>query len=346
MERRSDRDWLDLWQALLDAEVSDSALDGVESAYALLSEALGSECYWHRDMSHPALEVEHGFGGGLVIGHMDGHRHGPGDGAPRLRMDGEWVRGASPEQASAGLITILLALDELPEAVPYRLVIISDQTHGGQESRDLAVSRSKQAPLALMVEPGGEDGAVVVARAGFVHYDLEISDHHGHEESSSVVELSRQVLWLNQLRQGTLDTTVEVVRMTAEASSSAHAEVQVRVWTEPELSRISEALAAPPVYDPALHVEYRGGLCLPPMLIGAQSNLWLARAGGVWRELTGKELVGVRSSKASTANYVAPWVVTLDGLGPWGHHEDQAVWWPSIQYRAKLLSRLLTLAAS
>lgn len=355
MERRND-DWLTLLRALVDAGAAAESSQGTENAFRLLLEALGHDAHWHRGLRYPALEVEHGFGGALIIGHVDAHRPLSGRAPTPFEFEGEFVRGPGVRDMNAGLVTIVQALKDLPDHVPFRLLIISDESLGGTESKSLVVSRAKEAPLALVAEPGGDDGALVVARAGTGRYTLDIERTLSDQESgdsSPLIELSRQVLWLAQLRQRALGTTVEVLHLQGDAESlrgpsAAHAEVKAEAWTPAEMDRISEALTAPPIYDRCLRVEYQGGWRRPPMNLSPDASVWWQKASTLWQDITGKALIGVRSNEGSPANYVASWAPTLDGLGPWGStlENEGEIWWPSIQYRAELIRRLLTLAAA
>jgi hypothetical protein len=354
MKRLEDQDWLELWRTLGGPEAASDFHDTVR----WFNDLLACEGRWHSNMAFPAFEMEQGFGGPLVVGRLGTTT--AEESADRKLQEGRL-------ELSAEWLTLLIALSRLGTDVPYRLVLLADEECTDAETQRLVVSRAKEAPLAIVVESASEADTMVVERAGSGRYELTIDAGRAPtpacDGGGPLEELSRQILWLTQLRSRALDTMVEVLAVAGEdrrfRPAVAHAEVAVRVWTEAEMQRIRDALSVPPIYDRDLTVTYAAQAFGPPMRLGPEATRWWRQASGLWKEIAGVELTGVRAKDSSSANYIASWTPTLSGLGPWNGDEPgsqtgdsvanggkEEAWWPSIKCRAELIRRLLTLQAA
>lgn len=303
----------------------------------------------------PCLEVSHGRGGALLLGHADTvWPRGTLQEMP-WREEGDWVYGPGTLDMKGGLVLAVEAIRRLDPGVPFAFLVTPDEEVGSAHSRDLIEERARAAPLVLVLESGMPEGAIKVGRAGVGAFSLEIEGIESHagldpyRGASAVRELSRQVMWLETLENRALATTLNVGVVAGGTRPNvvpgrAHASLDVRVTTAAEMHRIAAAFQSPPRFDERCQVRYRGAFNRPPMEPTPESQKWVARASQIWQSLTGEPLRGVRVGGASDGNFTAPLSPTLDGLGPVGqgaHARHEGVDWRYMNLRLQLIERLL-----
>jgi len=166
---------------------------------------------------------------------------------------------------------------------------------------------------------------------------------------SAILELAEQIRRLNTFNDPGRGITVNVGMVDGGLRPNviapvATAEIDVRVPTEVDASRVESAIRALRATLPGASIEVNGGFRRPPMEPSSANGALFRRA----QELA--ELVGVQVEDAglvggsSDANLTSPYTPTLDGLGPVGdgaHAADERIVVSSLAERATLLALLV-----
>ncbi|NMP22133.1 M20/M25/M40 family metallo-hydrolase [Sulfobacillus harzensis] len=349
------RQWL---QELVMIESPSGDAKGVQDVMERIAEVLDGtgRIRWETTPMGPILQISRGSGGALLLGHADTvWPQGTLKDMP-WRDEGEWVYGPGALDMKAGLALAMAVIRDLPETVPFRLLVTPDEEVGSEASRTAIEEAAQLAPLVLVLESGMPGGAIKVGRAGvgdFRLYVRGIESHAGLDPdrgASAIRELAHQILWLEGLEQKVLGTTVNVGVVSGGTRSNvvagkAEAHIDVRVTTRTEMDRIRATLEAPPRFDPNCQVEYQGGINRPPMEPTADSAVWVERARRIWSSVAGQQLAGVRVGGASDGNFTARFTPTLDGLGAVGigaHARGEGVEWRWMEPRHALLTQLIS----
>ncbi len=240
---------------------------------------------------------------------------------------------------------------------PVWVLFTSDEEIGSPTSRGLIEKLAVDSAYALVLEPALADGGLKTSRKGVGRFHLDVEGKAAHagvapqQGRNAIVELAHQVLKLEDLQDLPAGTTINVgvIRggtTTNVVPARASAEIDVRVATRMEETRIDSALGALCPKNPANRLTLRGSFNRPPMeRTAANASIFekarqLALAGGL-----GFELTEGSSGGGSDGNFTsALGIPTLDGLGARGagaHADDEHILIDSLAERAALIYLLL-----
>jgi glutamate carboxypeptidase len=278
-----------------------------------------------------------------------------------LRIEDGVLAGPGSFDMKSGLVLLLYALRELralgrTPGRPVRILLSCDEEVSSRTSRSLIESAATGAAAAFVLESPLPGGALKTARKGIATYRLAIGGRAAHagiepdKGASAIVELAHQVRALHDLNDRDRGTTVNVgvVRGGSRpnvVAAGAEAEIDVRVATAAEASRVEQAIngLTPVVAGTTLTVQveaYR-----PPMEPTPASRRLFAQARAIAAGMGIDDLGEGSTGGASDANLVAAMgIPTLDGLGPEGggaHADHEHVLIETMPRRAALIAGLL-----
>jgi glutamate carboxypeptidase len=299
----------------------------------------------------------------LVLGHFDTvWPRGTLERMP-FRLDGQGrAHGPGTFDMKASLVVFLTVMQQLKQSEPRPprpiwVLFTSDEEIGSPTSRGLIEMLACDCAYALVLEPALADGGLKTSRKGVGRFILAVEGkaaHAGvapHQGRNAIVELAHQILNLQALEDSVAGTTINVGVVHGGTTSNvvpahASAEIDVRVASTAEESRIQAALHALQPVRPENRLTLSGSFSRPPMeRTPANASLFqkacqLARTGGL-----GFELTEGPSGGGSDGNFTsALGIPTLDGLGPRGagaHADDEHILIESLSERAALMHLLL-----
>lgn len=259
----------------------------------------------------------------------------------------------------AGLAIAIEAIASCGAPEHVGLLVTGDEETGSMVGRRL-VERFAPGNTAVVVpEPSADGGGIKSARKGIGIYGLTLvgrAAHAGlepHKGASTTIELAALVRDAAELEDEERGTTVTpTLAMSGQSVNTVPAygvlHLDVRAWTDSELSRVDSAIRARTPATAGVGVEVGGGVNRPPMeeatsralvdlAIDAAHNLGLGRLR--------VERVGGASDGNLSAALGIP---TLDGVGAVGggaHARDEWASLSSFAPRARWLARVLALVA-
>jgi glutamate carboxypeptidase len=260
----------------------------------------------------------------------------------------------------ASLVVILEALKILTShqvalSRPVWVLFTSDEEIGSPRSRELIEELARQAAYALVMEPSLADGGLKTSRKGVGRFHLEVQGRAAHSGvapehgRSAIVELAHQILRLEELQDIAAGTTINVGVIHGGTTGNvvparAGADIDVRVASAAEESRIDSALRALRPVTRDVRLTLTGGFNRPPMERSPAIASLFEQARRIARTI-GIELTEGTSGGGSDGNFTAALgVPTLDGLGPRGggaHADDEHIVVRSLMERPALLIALL-----
>lgn len=356
-----DNRWKRLLGDLVQIESPSGCLEGIERVQRRLVDELGGmrvEYRFHHTDSGPILEIfreAQGKHGALLLGHADTVWPLGTLGEMPFRDQGERLFGPGILDMKAGLVIAVSVLPSLPQDTPFCWLITPDEETGSEASRALIEERARRHALTLVLEPGGDDGALKIGRSGVGQYQMSVFGIQSHagldpdQGASAIREMAQQILWLYSLENRILGTTINVGVVKGGSRGNvvagrAHAEIDIRVRAPKELDRLERTLQAPPTFDSRTSTQYLGGFNRPPMDHGSQAESWFRQAAAIWERITGAALAGINVGGASDGNLTARITPTMDGLGAVGqgaHACHEHVVWRFMKWRHDLLHELM-----
>ncbi len=238
---------------------------------------------------------------------------------------------------------------------PVWFLCTSDEERGSPSSRVYIEEMARQAEVALVLEAAGNGGALKTARKGVGLYELAITGRAAHagvapeQGRSALLELAHQIIWLHELNDDEVGTTVNVCvagggNATNVIPAEARADVNVRVRTMAEATRIATALADRRAIVDDVTIRFQGGINRPPMERTDRIGTLFGHAQRLAQEL-GFAIDETSTGGGSDGNFTAAvGIPTLDGLGPVGggaHALHEHVNLDSFVPRTALFARLL-----
>ena len=367
----SDRqgDMLEGIRALVEVEspsTDKSAVDRVISVMAAYLEGVGARI----ERIPAAGRGDHlrarwgreGEGGILVLSHLDTvWPLGELESRP-FRVEGDLAYGPGIFDMKGGAFLSVAALGALGEMdlvprSPITLLYTSDEEIGSPTSRDLIEAEARRSRYVLVLEPAlGPNGAAKTSRKGCGIYNLSVrgrAAHAGVDHSlgrSAVAELARQITRLEAMTDYDRGTTLNVgmVRGGSRRNvvpASAEAEIDLRVKSAEEATRMHQVLMGLGPLGDGVSVEITGEINRPPFErhagVAALYELGRRMAGELGFDLP-EGSTGGGSDGNFTANLGLP---TLDGLGMVGdgaHALHEHIRCSALPHRAALLTRLFS----
>jgi glutamate carboxypeptidase len=237
---------------------------------------------------------------------------------------------------------------------PVTILMTSDEEIGSHSSRSLIEEMAQQAAYVLLMESPLPGGVLKTARKGVGRWDLTISGRAAHagiepeKGISAIQELAHQILKLHSLTDMEKGTTVNVGVVQGGTVANvvaphAHAEIDVRAWTQDEADRISTAINGLQPVTPGVTLEVVGGWNRPPLEHRVTRELF-QRARAIGEELDLALQEGSTGGGSDGNITGALGIPTLDGLGVPGagaHADHEHIEVDKIGERAALLVALL-----
>ena len=277
-----------------------------------------------------------------------------------FELDENVVRGPGVYDMKGGITQIIFALESLSHfkvtpAVTPLVFANSDEEIGSRDSTRYIRLLAQCASRAFVLEPSlGREGKLKTARKGVGRFTVQIKGQAAHagldpdKGASAILELSHVVQALFSLNDAEKGVTVNVgmieggLRPNVVAPESG-AVVDVRVRTQEDAERVTEAIHGLQPSVPGTSLEIEGGIGRPALEPTRRNReLWsLAKTLSVELDLDLEEgLAGGGSDGNTTSLYTA----TLDGLGPVGdgaHAPHEFLFLDETLQRTALLALLL-----
>jgi glutamate carboxypeptidase len=273
---------------------------------------------------------------------------------------GDMMRGPGVYDMKAGLAQMLFSwqclqeLELIPEVLPL-FFINSDEEIGSWESRGYIGRLARIADRAFVLEPSlGREGKLKTARKGIGRFTLKLTGEPAHagldpgKGASAIVELAnlvQQLFALNDLEKG-VSVNVGMIEggvranVVAPASSAV---VDVRVPTQVEADRITEAIFGLKPANPAVKLEVDGFIGRPPLERTPRNRQLWQRAQQAGQAL-GLQLEEAMAGGGSDGNTTSLFTATLDGLGAVGdgaHARHEFIYLDQLLERTALLCLLM-----
>jgi glutamate carboxypeptidase len=361
------RDWvLELTRSLASIEspsTDKAALDRCGEALAGYLEAIGASVERVRQVSagdHLVATIGAGTHQILLLGHFDTVWDVGQLARMPLEVRGGRLHGPGVFDMKGGVAIALLALYALCRVGGdhrSRIVFLctSDEETGSGSSRSLVEQHAGQSEAVLVLEPALPGGAVKTSRKGVGVFEIAIEgvpSHAGAQPghgASAIVELAHQILALQRLQDAARGLSVNTGVITGGSRSNvvperAWAEIDVRVMSLADASRVEAAIRRLTPHDSRTRVLVSGGMNRPPMERTAGVARLYETARSVASEL-GFTLAEGGTGGASDGNFTAALgIPTLDGLGAVGdgaHAVHEYIEIDSLPQRAALLAGIL-----
>ncbi len=253
------------------------------------------------------------------------------------------------------LETLITSDTKLPDLV---VLLNGDEEIGSPTSRELIEDAGREATTCFVLEPGRQNGDMVIARKGAGIYELIVSGRAAHAGSnhqdgiSAIEELTYKIQDVHKLTDYEQGITLNVGKIAGGerpniVADNARAEIDLRI-TEPEQAEeIDKKLReiAAKEYLSGAKTLLKGGLNRPPMEKSQESERIFNIFVEVGKSL-GIDLEEKLTGGASDGNFVSGLgVPTLDALGAvgGGNHSDQEyIELSTLVRRAQILAGGLT----
>jgi glutamate carboxypeptidase len=296
----------------------------------------------------------------LLLGHTD-TVFPSGEAAKRpFRIRDGRATGPGVFDMKAGILILWSALRALLQTGKMfensiTVLLTSDEEVGSTTSRTLLESEAGSARAVLVLEPSLPGGVLKTARKGVGRFTVKAIGRAAHagvdpaKGINAIEEIARQVLTLQSMNDTGLGTTVTVGVIQGGTRSNvvpaeAGVEVDVRISTNEEASRMTSVMHALRPQVSGARLEVRGAINRPPMERTADTVRLFELARTIGSELG----IGIEEGStggASDGNFTsALGIPTLDGLGAVGdgaHAVDEYVDVASLPMRAALIAGLI-----
>ena len=294
----------------------------------------------------------------LLMGHMD--TVFPKDSAfQKYEQRGDFAFGPGIQDMKGGIVVIVYALKALHETGLLKdrqitVFLTGDEEDTGQpieKSREALVQVAKQSDVALNFEGGGE-GYAVVARRGYTNWELTVKGVRAHSgwvfsEDTGAGAANETARILNEfythlrsensltfntgmMMAGTnydynqRSSTGSIFGKTNVVPSKAYIRGDIRALSIEQLNRVQNKMrriVADNLPQTSAEINFRTSY--PPMPETRGNASLFQQLNQVSVDLGQKPLTKIDPKKRGAADisFVAPYVASLDGLGPWGDGE-------------------------
>jgi len=292
----------------------------------------------------------------LILGHTD-TVFPAGEVVRRpFRVENDRATGPGVFDMKAGIALIWAALRALgPLSRPVTVLLTSDEEVGSPSSRELIEKEAGKASAVLVLEPSLPGGGLKTSRKGVGRFTVKATGraaHAGIDPSrgiNAIEEIAHQILQLQRMSDPARGTTVTVGLVQGGSRvnvvpAEAAVDLDVRITSNDEAARITEAIRALRPHLPGATLHIRGGINRPPMDRTTDTARLLEVARKVGEDL-GIHIQEGSTGGASDGNFTAALgIPTLDGLGATGdgaHSLDEYVEISSMPERAALIAGLI-----
>jgi glutamate carboxypeptidase len=295
----------------------------------------------------------------LLLGHTDTvHPVGTKLANPTRIENGRFY-GCGIFDMKAGIVLMLEALrffvvSGIRPLRPITILLSCDEEVGSFTGREIVEREAAQSEICLVFEPSAS-GRVKTGRKGTGMFAVKAWGRPAHaglepeKGASAILELSRQIVRLDDLNDPAKGTTVNVCTIKGGTTTNVipeHAEcsVDVRFTSKAESDRIDQSIRNLTPVDERVKILVTGGINRPPL----ERTDAVARLFEKARDLAaqfGYELGETQVGGASDGNFVgALGVPVLDGLGVAGdgaHRLDEHILVDDVAKRAALVTSML-----
>jgi glutamate carboxypeptidase len=296
----------------------------------------------------------------ILLGHTD-TVFPPGEVAKRpFRNTNGRATGPGVFDMKAGILIMWSALRSLmntgkPLENDITVLLTSDEEVGSSTSLGLLEREAISASAVFVLEPSLPGGVLKTARKGVGRFTIKAIGRAAHagvdpaKGINAIEEIARQVLSLQAMGNAGLGTSVTVGVIQGGTRSNvvpaeAAVEIDVRVVTMEESSRMMTAIHALQPQLPGARLEIRGAINRPPMVRTTDTVRLFELARSIGNEL-GVTIGEGSTGGGSDGNFTsAMGIPTLDGLGAVGdgaHSVDEYVDIASLPMRAALVAGLI-----
>lgn len=298
----------------------------------------------------------------LLIGHLDTVYPDGWVEAHPFQIEGDRVRGPGTADMKAGLLAGCYAVEALHSVgfsnyAEITFLLNSDEEIGSPSSKGLIEREAQERDAVLVLECGRENGDIVSARKGIVHYELAVQGRAAHagvepeRGRHAILELAHQIIAFQALNGYAPGVTVNVGVIGGGTKSNvvpaeARAEVDVRAADRAGLEGVIAALqrSVRQLTVPGTMAILTSTTTRPPMEKTAGTARLVRMCQAVANSL-GFTINDAATGGTSDANFTsAIGVPTLDGLGPVGgldHSPSEYILLSSIVPRTALLAGLI-----
>jgi glutamate carboxypeptidase len=299
-------------------------------------------------------------GTAMLLGHLD-TVWPTGEAARRpFRVDGPWAYGPGVFDMKVGIVLCVLLARAAGEAllrprVPIVCLFSGDEETGSPASRPHIETEARAARYVLGLEPCNPDGGAKTMRKGVGRVVVEVTGVPAHagidpeKGVNAIEELAAQILAVKLLENRAVGTTVHAGLISGGVAKNvvaprARAELDVRVVSPAEWTRIETAVLNLRPRNPRAGVRVEAALTHPPMVRTPAIASLYEGAKRAAREV-GFDLREGSTGGGSDGSYCAALgVPVLDGLGVEGegaHAEIERVRIDRIAPRAAFLAGIL-----
>ncbi|MFD2371167.1 M20 family metallopeptidase [Brevibacillus sp. GCM10020057] len=309
------------------------------------------------------LRIEYGMGTEqvMVLGHFDTVKEVGTLAREPWKIEDGRVYGPGTYDMKAGIVFCYFALKEIIEQnIPLQSKLVffwnTDEEIGSESSEAWIRQEAKRSKCALVIEPAAGDGSLKTSRKGGGEFFLKVTGraaHAGNDHAlgvNAIEEIAHQIIAIQGFTDYEAGTTLSVGTIRGGTVSNvvpdfAEADIDVRVSTREEASRITALMQQLSPVLPGARLVVEGGICKPPMVRTPDTEKLFLLAQEQAR-LEGFALTERGVGGTSDGNFAADeGIPTLDGLGPVGdgaHASHEHVVIDAIPGRIAVLLRLFT----
>lgn len=276
-----------------------------------------------------------------------------------VSADGERVTGPGVFDMKSGLVQMIWAvkgLDQLGILRPtLRIVLNSDEEIGSPFSRPILEQASLGSDAVLVFEGSAAHGAIKTARKGVGLFTITaegLEAHAGLDPEggvSAIDEIARVVCHLHDAADLSQGTSINVGILHGGTRSNvmagaATANLDVRVSSSSEQSRVENLLALLTAHHPKARITVTGGWNRP-IMSRTEGNIAMYELARMVADRLGADLGEASVGGASDGNFVAalglPVLDGLGGVGSGAHARHENILIPAMPQRAALAAAVI-----